>query len=88
MNTYIISYDLRQPGRNYSGLIQAIQRYTIWGKLTESCWCIKSLESAVQVRDNLLKYIDLNDRILVVQTAHVAAWSNLLAPNEWVRSNI
>lgn len=88
MNVYIVTYDLRKPGKNYSDLISAIKSYPMWGKITESCWLIHSSNDCPKIRDHLLSYMDNNDRLLVVQSARIAAWRNLIASNEWVKENI
>lgn len=37
---FIVSYDLRSPYRNYTGLYVALKSYSAWGKITESTWAI------------------------------------------------
>lgn len=85
---YIICYDLCNPGRNYEGLYSAIKQYTHWGKLTESTWAIVTNETSVQVRDNLKMQIDNNDRLIVIRTGKEAAWTKVLASDEWVKTNL
>lgn len=85
---YIILYDLRAPGRNYEDLYKAIKSYGIWGKLTESAWAIVSDEDSVQIRNYLMKYMDSNDRIVVIKSGQEAAWNNARASNDWLQKNI
>lgn len=82
---YIIAYDLRQPGRNYDGLYEAIKSYGTWGKLTESVWAILTYEDSVAIRAKLMAHMDANDRILVVRSGQEAAWARLIANSEWVK---
>lgn len=88
MKCYIITYDLRSPGRNYDGLYEGIKSYGTWGKLTQSTWAIVTTETAVQVRDYLSKYIDSNDRIFVVKSGKEAAWKNVRAGSEWLKKHL
>ena len=88
MNTYLISYDLKQPGRNYQGLYDAIKSYGTWGKINNSTWIIKTYNSAVQIRDYLLQHIDYNDSIFVIKTERESAWRNVRANNEWLKNNL
>ncbi|WP_300796599.1 hypothetical protein [uncultured Bacteroides sp.] len=88
MHCYIISYDLCQPGMNYENLYKAIKSFPIWGRLTESTWAIVSERNHIEIRDLLIQHIDLNDRLIVVLSGKSAAWSKVIAPNEWVKSNL
>lgn len=88
LHCYIISYDLCKPGRDYSSLYWAIKSYARWGKLTESTWAIVSSESAVQIRNNLMQFMDANDRLIVILSGREAAWTKLLASNDWLRNNL
>lgn len=85
---YLIMYDLRVPGRNYRDLIDAIKRYPQWGHLTESAWAVLSNKSTVDIREDLKRYIDINDRLIVVQSGRNAAWFNCLASDSWIHENI
>lgn len=85
---YLISYDLSQPGRNYSELYDALRRFPKWARLTESFWAVVSSAQATDIRDYLLRYIDEDDRLIVIQSGRNAAWNNLIASNEWCRINL
>lgn len=89
MNSFIISYDIVQDGDyNYSALIDRIKSYGTWAHINKSCWAIKTDATAVNVRDFLLEVMGPTDRLLVVQSAHVAAWNNPMCNNDWLRGNI
>lgn len=85
---YIIIYDLRTPGRNYSSLYQAIKDYGTWGKISESAWAVVSSQNSVEIRDNLMKYLDSNDRLMVVRSGQDAAWVNAMASKDWLQENL
>ena len=63
---YSISYDLKNPGYDYSSLIEAIKSYGTWWHQTPAVWLIVSNQSAAVIRDNLMKYLDRNDVLFVV----------------------
>lgn len=63
---YCISYDLRTPGRDYNSLINAITAYRIWWHQTESVWFVVSNHTAIEIRDNLMKHLDRNDKLFVI----------------------
>ena len=85
---FIVSYDLCQPGRNYEELYVALKSFYNWGKLTESTWAIVSQLTAVEIRDLLMRYIDTNDRLIVVKGGQSAAWNKMLANNQWLIDNL
>ena len=85
---YIISYDLCAPDRNYDELYKAIKSYAYWGKLTESTWAIVTSQSYTQIRDNLKTHIDNNDRLIVIQSGRAAAWTKIMASDNWAKTNL
>ena len=88
MSSKIISYDLCAPGRNYDDLYKAIRSYSRWAHITESTWFVKTTSSCVEVRDDLLSYIDKNDRLFVGELTGTAAWNNLLCDGSFLKENL
>lgn len=65
---YLITYDLRVPGRNYTSLYNAIKENEDWQHPIESTWFISSDLQAADIYDYLSQFIDkMNDRLLVIQ---------------------
>ncbi len=88
MKCYIITYDLCVPGRDYSSLYEAIKSYSRWGKITQSTWAIVTTFNAQEIRDHLLRYMDDNDRLMVIKGGASAAWRHAMASNEWLKTNL
>ena len=90
MNSYLITYDIREPSTPaiYEELHKAIKTYGAWAHITESCWAVVSDKKASEIRDHLLLSMRAHDRIIVLQSAHVAAWSNTICRNEWLKEHI
>ena len=88
MATYIISYDLRKPGQNYDQLYEAIKSYGTWARVNESVWAVVTTNTAVQIRDHLLRFIDTNDRLFVIKSGVEAAWRNSICKNEWLKEHL
>ena len=89
MNTQLVSYDLRAPGKNYSNLHAYLKNFG-WAKPLESVWLIRTTLSAEQLRNGVLGHIDSNDKVLVVNvTGKEAAWKNL-SPEvaTWITNNL
>jgi CRISPR/Cas system-associated endoribonuclease Cas2 len=77
MTKYEISYDLRAPGRNYDSLYK---RLAAWRavRVLKSVWIIEAANTTAEaIRDDLAKYIDANDGLLVCTMTGEAAWRNL-----------
>lgn len=86
-NCYIINYDLRKD-KDYDSLIKAIKAYGTWAKILKSCWAVVTTQSAVQVRDNLLKHMDNDDGIFVIKSGTEAAWRAVECSSEWLKKNL
>lgn len=63
---YLMSYDLRKPGRNYDGLYQALKSIGPWWHYLESTWLISTQENATQIYNRVVRSIDPDDRLLIV----------------------
>jgi hypothetical protein len=61
-----ISYDLRQPGRNYDDLYKVIKSAPSWCHAMESLWFIRTNEAIATWNRKLLNVIDKNDYLFVV----------------------
>mgnify|MGYP001241948033 CR=1 FL=1 len=77
MTVYIVTYDLRAPGRSYTALYDRLTTYTHC-KALESVWLIDTPQTAAQVRDNLRQVMDANDRLLVAMLSGASAWTTML----------
>ena len=87
MAVYLVSYDLRNPGRNYAPLWARLVDWKAQRAL-ESLWLMDTAASAVTIRDDLKQYIDLNDRILITKLAGETAWTTLQAgASEWLHAH-
>jgi len=64
---YMISYDLRKPGRNYETLYAELKRFKAQ-RILESQWVFKRINTnSVGLRDHFKGFIDNNDRLLIVE---------------------
>ena len=63
---YMISYDLKSPGRDYSTLFEAIKSFGVWWHYLGSTWMVKSSQSASQVAEIIRQRLDSNDYLIVV----------------------
>lgn len=66
MKIYLISYDLRKPGQNYTPLYDAIKAYGDWQHPMESLWAVYTSEDVNSIYSNLRTKIDDNDNLFIV----------------------
>lgn len=85
MSVYIVTYDLNAPGKNYSALYEAMEKYTRCKGL-ESVYFIDTNETASQVRDYLQEFVDSNDVVFVGQL--VKHWASRNLPcGDWLKAS-
>ena len=77
MKPFLISYDLDKPGQNYDGLISRLKQYNA-KRVLMSQWILGSSASALEILKDLRRFMDSNDRILVVETSGDWAYANIM----------
>lgn len=87
MATYIISYDLVKS-EDYAPLAEKLKSLGQWAKVVESTWIIVSGLSCTEIRDSISDVVDDSSKIIVVESASVGAWKNVLCSNEWLKANL
>jgi CRISPR/Cas system-associated endoribonuclease Cas2 len=66
MATVLVTYDLKQPGRNYQPVHDYLRRYTHC-KQMESVWLLDTNAEPIAIRDALQGLVDQNDVVFVVR---------------------
>ncbi len=80
---YLITYDLKAPGKDYEALFEAIKQISIdWCHPLSSVWIIKSNESSANnIYSPLKSKLDENDYIFVCElNDNKQGWLN---KNDW-----
>lgn len=88
MAILLVTYDLKQPGRNYDPVFKYLRQYTHC-KQMESAWLLDTTNSTKTVRDHMQQVVDANDIVFVVRLMQdwgsfnygCAAWLNDPARN-------
>lgn len=84
MALYWVGYDLDKPGHNYDGLIKRLRELGAT-RIMLSDWLLPNDAKAEAIRNDMQRYMDKNDRIMVAELHNSAAWNNLLVGNEVVK---
>jgi hypothetical protein len=88
MAVFIISYDLRAPGRDYKSLYDAIKTVPYAHPL-ESVWLVEHNGPASVIKDTLKGHIDKNDGVVVIEFTKDADWAlfGINKPSsDWIQS--
>ena len=91
VNTYIVTYDVSSDSGAqyvYEALYKTLREYGTWARITESCWAICAECTAIEVRDNLRKHMRPYDRLVVVLSGNVGAWSNVRCDSKWLQEHL
>jgi hypothetical protein len=84
MALYWIGYDLDKPGQDYSDLIARLKQLSAV-RVLKSDWLLgHNSTTPEQIRNDLMRFLDANDRIIVSELKNNAAWNNLLASDQTV----
>ncbi|MBR6588120.1 MAG: hypothetical protein IKK82_11960 [Kiritimatiellae bacterium] len=86
MYLYLVSYDLKAPGRNYEGVFGVLKSALSWWHYLESTWIIRTSLTIDEWNDKLLAQIDRNDSLLIIDVTGKTrnGWLNKKAW-EWIR---
>lgn len=88
MAAFIASYDLRQPGRDYSKLYSRLADWKAL-RILESVYLIASSQATSEViRDDLAAYLDANDGLFVGRLTGEAAWRSLIPDHQTVKDKL
>lgn len=77
-NPKIITYDLRNAGKNYDGLYEYIKKFPSYARISESTWAVSSVKSCKTIRDELKQVLDSDDCFFVGALTKEAAWKNII----------
>jgi hypothetical protein len=75
MALYLITYDLRKPGRKYDDLYTLLETSWKAKRLAESVWLAELKGPAEAIRDLMLAQLDANDRVAVIEIVSGADWA-------------
>lgn len=84
-----INYDLVAPGRDYSKLYSYLKSFNGWSRALESMWFVRTSKSTATVCDELLGYVDSNDKVVVIDITG-DAWATHALPKatlDWMHGH-
>jgi hypothetical protein len=91
MRSIVIAYDLvgtSETSADYKRLIERIKSYPNWAKLQKSMWVVRTDLSAREVRDDVWRFMDADDRLFVCVLTGEAWWFNVICDSDWLIKNL
>ncbi|MCX8819277.1 hypothetical protein [Vibrio parahaemolyticus] len=88
MKAYSITYDLKSPNRNYSGLYDAIKATGKWWHYLESTWLVVTDETPQQIWTRLQPSVDNDDNLLIIEVKNNAQGWLPKEAWDWINVNI
>ena len=82
--TYQVDYDLRKPNRSYEALHERLRQLGAV-RVLFSTWILGSTASAQAVFQDLARFIDNDDGLLVTGLTGEAWWTNLMVSHDDAR---
>lgn len=84
MAIVLVTYDLKQPGRDYKPVHEYLKKFT-YCKGLESVWLLDTTVTPAAIRDALNKLIDGNDKTFVVKITNDWA-SHAFGCGDWLNN--
>lgn len=86
----LVTYDLKRPGGDYSGLIEAIKECPGWWHYLKSTWVVSTNETPDELTERLGAHLHKRDRLLVIEVAPDAKRQGWLPKKawDWLRKHI
>ncbi|WP_436871719.1 hypothetical protein [Mammaliicoccus sciuri] len=81
MNTYLISYDLNNPGQKYNQLYELIKKFPDYIHMQDSVWIIQAVENSKFIYDYLKPVLDKGDNILIIKITR--DYYGVSQPKKW-----
>lgn len=87
MPALLVTYDLNQPGQNYSDLLDAIKSYP-WARLSESSYAISTSLTPSQVYNHLSTHLDRSDNMYVITLTRPYSGRGPIDVNDWLAKHL
>jgi CRISPR/Cas system-associated endoribonuclease Cas2 len=85
MAILLVTYDLKNPGRNYEPLHSLLKQYN-YCKGMESVWLLDTTHTPSQVRERIAQVVDGNDIVFVTKLASQAWASRNFNCADWLNA--
>jgi hypothetical protein len=89
VSTIQVTYDLSKPLREYPALLEYLSSFNTWTRVLDSMWFIRTRKSEEKVRDELMRFLDKNDKVVVLDVTDDCWAANFTSDStNWMYSNM
>lgn len=90
MNVYLVTYDLKQLGRNYTPLYEILKSAVGWWHYLESTWLLASPLTIEEWQQRIRGVIDQNDLFMIIRLDRGIVYTGWLQQKawEWMRQSL
>ena len=85
--TLIITFEV-PDGSDLTQFHQVLKDYGVWARITEHTWAIVTEDKTSEVRDKLIALLPSTSRLMVLKSANIASWRNVICSSEWLKKNL
>jgi len=88
-NTYIVTFETASQ-ENLEKIEKLLKTYPGYCPIHKYCWAIFSDSKPIDIHNHLKQALGLNDRLFVIRSGTMAAWSNSYGEqhDEWLKKNL
>lgn len=87
MAVFLITYDLKNPGQDYSGVLKTIKSVP-WTQLSESSYAIDTTSSVEEVKKVLRSFMDANDTLYIITLCRPYSGHGPKTTNDWLEEHL
>lgn len=80
---FMVTYDLKGPSANYSGLYEFLKSQKNWWHYLKSTWIIITEMDASELADEILKFTKEDDRFLITSLSKQTQTNGWLPKKAW-----
>lgn len=89
MKTIMVNYDLIGPDRDYPRLFSYLEALGSHTRPLRSMWLVRTFKSVTQVRDELKRFVDANDEVVVMDVTGDSWATNFSdTTTAWMKGNM
>jgi hypothetical protein len=86
---FVIVLELATPARNLQKIAEELKSLGNWWHCIDGAWIVSSAFTAREVRDQLRKRLEGDDKLLVLEVGSDVTWSGFMGePAAWLKDNL
>jgi hypothetical protein len=86
---FVIVLELASPARNLQKVADELKSLGNWWHCMDGAWIVSSTSTAREVRDQLRKRLDGDDKLLVLEVGSDVTWAGFMGePAAWLKDNL